>query len=85
MKIAPDPILYYNSTYALEQQLFICSQVPASFTLYIYCEVCCKCIIPSTSASHVQCAGVNGDNYQGAFSEPVSITVEPPEPQEGIV
>ena len=33
--------------------------------------------------SHVQCAGVNGDNYQGAFSEPVVITVEPPETQEG--
>ena len=35
--------------------------------------------------SHVQCAGVNGDNYQGAFSEPVLITVEPPESQEGII
>ncbi len=33
--------------------------------------------------SHVQCAGVNGDNYQGAFSEPVAVTVEPPETQEG--
>ena len=40
---------------------------------------------PPPLLSHVQCAGVNGDNYQGAFSEPVSITVEPPEPQEGIV
>ena len=33
--------------------------------------------------SHVQCAGMNGDNYLGAFSEPVAITVEPPETQEG--
>ena len=34
--------------------------------------------------SLVQCAGVNGDNYLGAFSEPVAITVEPPETREGI-
>ena len=33
--------------------------------------------------SLLQCAGVNGDNYQGAFSEPVIFIVEPPETQEG--
>ena len=31
----------------------------------------------------VQCAGMNADNYQGVFSEPVFITVDPPETEEG--
>ena len=41
----------------------------------------------SPPLSHVQCAGVNGDNYQGPFSEPVLITVheEPPETTEGML
>ena len=32
----------------------------------------------------VQCAGMNADNYQGVFSEPVFITVELPETQKGM-
>ena len=35
--------------------------------------------------SFVQCAGLNADNYQGAFSEAVRVTVESPETEEGIV
>ena len=56
---------------------------PAPFTLYTLRYLCGNCNCPLTVLSHVQCAGVNGDKYQGEFSEPVAITLEPPETQEG--
>ena len=42
-------------------------------------------IITSYPLPNVQCAGVNADNYQGVFSEPVNVTVPEKQKLQGIM